>query len=165
MSGSSEGWLAATMIGLGQSFLRCMVVATLPFGVSITGSASAHAQDCTKADFEGVVDQAASTLRDFAQKNTGVFQGKLRTLKEKRGWSNDQFLKEGETYVRDDRIVAFDEQTEDLLVRLNAAGTVQGVKPDCRLLGELRKTMGALVETQRSKWSYMFGKVDAELAR
>ncbi len=145
--------------------LLATVLAAGLIGSLTAGPASAQTAACTKADFEGVVDQAAGTLRDFNVKNTALFQNKLRALKEKRSWSNDQFLKEGATYVRDEKIIAFDEQTEDLLQRLNAAGTVQDAKPDCNLLAELRKTMTALVEAQRSKWAYMFGKVDAELAR
>ena len=146
-------------------FCRRVLLALLLSAGLVDGRALAQTASCTKADFESVVDQAASTLRDFNVKNTGVFQGKLRALKQKRSWSNDQFMQEGAAYVRDDRIIAFDEQTEDLLQRLNAAGTVQGAKPDCGLLAELRETMAALVETQRSKWTYMFAKVDAELAR
>ena len=38
-------------------------------------------------------------------------------------------------------------------------------KPDCALLLELRAAMKALVDTQRTKWAYMFDKLDKELAR
>ena len=34
---------------------------------------------------------------------------------------------------------------------------------DCGLLLELRARMKLLVDTQSSKWSYMFGKIEAEL--
>ena len=120
---------------------------------------------CPKEDFEGVVDQAAARLHEINQKSTGEFQARLRALKQKRGWSNEAFLKEGATYVRDDEIIAFEEKTEDLLARLNASGTVQGATADCRLLADLKKTMQDLVETQQKKWTYMFGKVDADIAK
>src|ERR1700752_4315439 len=48
---------------------------------------------CAKADFEAVVNGAGAALRELAQQNTPVFQGKLRQLKDKRSWSNDEFMK------------------------------------------------------------------------
>jgi hypothetical protein len=128
-----------------------------------------HAQPaaCERADFETVVDLAAETLRDLNQKNTTVFQGKLRQLKEKRGWSQEQFLKEGAPLVSDDKINAYNEQSEDLLARINGVGASgsQSAKPDCSVLAALRTNMQALVDAQTAKWQYMFGKVEAELGR
>jgi hypothetical protein len=118
-----------------------------------SGHASAQPATCQRADFETVVDMAAETLRDLNQKNTTVFQGKLRLLKDKRGWSHDQFLQEGAPLVSDDKITAYNEQSEDLLARINGAGASggQSAKPDCKVLAALR--------------AYMFGKVETELGR
>ena len=118
---------------------------------------------CSKADFESVVDEAASALRGLAQQNTPQFQAKLRQLKAKRGWSDDQFLKEAEPLVRDDKIAEFDQKSETLLLRITDGG--QAGAPDCSLLAGLRASMATLVETQQAKWTYMFGKIDRELGR
>ena len=64
----------------------------------------AQVASCAKADFEAVVNEAGSALRDLNRKNTPVFQAKLRELKDRRGWSNDEFLKEAEPFVRDERL-------------------------------------------------------------
>jgi len=129
--------------------------------------ASAQAAQCTKGDFEAVVDEAAASLRDLTRQHTPQFQAKLRQLKDKRAWSNDQFMKEAEPFVRDDKIAGFDQKSEEFLARITSGGQSQSAsaKPDCALLLELRAAMQALVDTQRTKWSYMFDKLDKELAR
>ena len=122
---------------------------------------------CSKADFEAVVDEAAGALRGLAQQNTPQFQAKLRQLKTKRGWSDDQLLKEAEPLVRDERIADFDDKSAELLARITGAGQAgsAGDAPDCALLAGLRASMAALVETQKAKWAYMFDKIDQELRK
>jgi hypothetical protein len=137
---------------------------TVPAGLS---PALAQTSTCSKADFEGVVDEAAAGLRDLTRQNTPQFQGRLRQLRDKRGWSNDQFLKEAEPYVRDDTITAFDRKSEDFLARITGGGQSQAAatKLDCGLLADLHAAMQALVETQKAKWAYMFQKLEKELAK
>ena len=145
-----------------------LVVAGL-LGAAIAGSAAgfAQAQQCSKGDFEAVVDEAAGALRELAQQNTPPFQGKLRQLKGKRGWSDDQLLKEAEPLVRDDKIAGFDEKSEEFLLRITSGGQAGAADsaPDCKRLAELRAVMGSLVETQKAKWAYMFEKIEAELRK
>jgi hypothetical protein len=38
-------------------------------------------------------------------------------------------------------------------------------EPNCTVLAELRGLMQVLIETQGSKWSYMFQKLDTEIAK
>ena len=123
---------------------------------------AAKAQTCARADFEAVIDQASATLVQVTQKNAPAFQAKLRALKDKRGWSNDQLMKEGAVYVRDETIAGYDDRSEQLLIKINSQG---GASADCKLLDELRAAMSALVETQTAKWAYMVDKIDKELAR
>jgi hypothetical protein len=120
------------------------------------------AETCERTAFEAVVGQASSALVDLNGRNTPIFQGKLRALKEKRGWSQEQLMKEGATFVRDDRIAAYDETTEQLLARIN---TQSGDGSDCKTLAALREAMQALVKAQVDKWAYMFAKLDRELAK
>jgi hypothetical protein len=134
---------------------------TLILGVAAPLGA-AHAEPCARADFEAVVDQASATLVDVTQKNTPLFQGKLRALKDKRGWSNDQLMKDGAAFVRDDTIARFDEKSEQLLIKIN---TQAGDSAGCAALNDLKATMSTLVETQTAKWAYMFDKIDKELAK
>jgi hypothetical protein len=129
--------------------------------------AAAQAPACSKADFEAVVNEAGAALRDLNRENTPRFQSKLRDLKDKRGWGNDQFLKEAEPFVRDKEIVAYDQKSEELLNRITGGGQQGGgaAAPDCAVLAELRSAMQLLVETQKAKWSHMFAKLEKELGK
>ena len=127
----------------------------------------AQAPACAKTDFEAVVNEAGSALRDLNRENTPKFQGKLRELKDKRGWGNDQFLKEAEPLVRDAEIVTYDQKSEELLNRITGGGQqgATSAAPDCGMLTELRAAMKVLVETQKAKWTHMFAKLDKELTK
>jgi hypothetical protein len=128
----------------------------------LASSAALHAEVCERAAFEAVVDEASTTLVKLTQSNTPVFQNKLRTLKDKRRWTHDQFLKDGAVFVRDEKIAEYDEKSEQLLIKINTQG---GASSNCQVLQELRGTMKALVDTQNAKWAYMFDKIDRELAK
>jgi hypothetical protein len=141
--------------------MRVVVGLLLLVGVCVAIN-PARAQPCARADFEAVVDQASATLVEVTQQKTPQFQGKLRALKDKRGWSNEQLMKDGAPFVRDDTIAGFDEKSEQLLIKINSQAS-DGA--DCRALADLKAAMAALVETQTAKWSYMFDKIDKELAK
>ena len=123
--------------------------------------------ECARSDFESVVDAAAGSLRDMNAANKPKFQEKLRQLKEKRGWSQDQFLREGAPLVADDKIATFDQQSSALLEKIATGGEAgaAAAKPDCSVLESLRASMKTLVETQAAKWIYMTTRIDAELAK
>lgn len=146
---------------------RFLVLVGLFAALPGASAALAQAPQCSKADFEAVVDEAAGALRDLARQNTPQFQGKLRQLKGKRAWSDEQFLKEAEPLVRDDTIAAFDQRSEEFLARITSGGQAgpPGEAPDCKLLAGLRATMQLLVETQKAKWAYMFEKIEGELRK
>ena len=132
--------------------------------------APAYAQEvtaCARAEFESVVDDAADALRELNNNNRPSFQDKLRALKEKRGWSNDQFLVEAAPYVKDEQIDVFDEKTNDLLAKISAMGQEGSTAkvPDCTVLADLRGLMAVLITTQTEKWAYMFQKLETELAK
>lgn len=145
----------------------------LPAGLLLLAAATsmvaapAAAQTCARADFEAVVGSASTTLRDMTAANTPTFQEKLRQLKDKRGWSYEQFVSEAAPLVADEKIAEFDAKSVEHLGRINALGSGAGeaAKPDCKLLDRLRAEMGALVDTQTQKWTYMFAKLEAELAK
>jgi len=120
---------------------------------------------CSKADFEAVVDEAAAALRGLNHQNTPQFQARLRQLKDKRGWSHEQFLLEASPFVRDEAIAAFDQKSEDFLARITQGGQSQATALNCGLLVELRGSLAALVETQKAKWTYMFDKINGELRK
>jgi hypothetical protein len=120
---------------------------------------------CAKAEFEAVVDDAAAALRDLNNKHRPVFQEKLRQLKDKRGWTNDQFLKEAAPFVKDDQIDVYDATSNELLAKITEMGQEgsAATTPDCATLAELKDHMSELVGTQIRKWTYMFSKLEKAL--
>lgn len=154
---------------------RGLVVLAAALGAAATTvgpvvSRNAWAQEpavCDKAEFESAVDEAAMSLRDLNNRNRPEFQTRLRELKEKRGWSDDQFLKEAAPFVQDDRIAVFDDESNKLLASISTMGTegASASVPDCAMLAELRALMKVLIDTQAEKWTYMFQKLDLELAK
>lgn len=150
--------------------VRSLLVAAL-LALALKGAALAQEGTdtpvCAKSDFETVVDQTAAALRDLTGQNKPAFQEKLRLLKEKRGWSQDQFMKEAAPFVRDDQIAVYDQDSERLLDDISSLGQegAEAKTPDCELLKELRSQMDQLVATQNAKWGYMFKKLDEALGQ
>jgi len=148
--------------------MRAGFVGMITLLLALAGPAPGLAQaPCNKADFEAVVDEAAAALRTLNHQNTPQFQARLRQLKDKRGWSHEQFLIEAAPFVRDDAIAGFDQKSEDFLARITQAGQSQATAAslNCGLLVELRGSLAALLETQKAKWTYMFDKISGELAK
>jgi len=130
-------------------------------------SAGAALGECARSDFEAVVDSAAGSLRDMNAANKPKFQDKLRQLRDKRGWTQEQFVKEATPFVLDNQIATYDHQSALLLERIAAGGEAgaSAATPDCAMLDSLKASMKLLVDTQAAKWSYMTDRIDAELAK
>jgi hypothetical protein len=162
----------------------CAVVLVLllaPVGAS--RAALSQAAACAKADFEAVVTAAGAALKELAQQNKPVFQAKLNQLKDKRSWSNDEFLKQAAPLVNDDIIAGYDKKSEELVARITGGGTAGGpgggpggapggaksdtepASPNCALLASLQADLKLLVDTQQAKWTHMFARLDQELAK
>lgn len=149
---------------------RTPVVRALCLIVALAISAQAlpaAGQSCAREDFEAVVQEAASVLTALNQKNKPAMQIKLRQLRDKRGWSPEQFMAEAAPYVRDERTDAYDKRSEELLSKITAMGQdgASSDVADCKLLAELRATMLGLVKAQQEKWDYLFAKLDAALTQ
>lgn len=164
MGWSRQG--SGTGRGRPSRLLLMAILFASPF-VSFRTVLAQETAGCAKADFEGAVDEAAASLRDLNNKNRPDFQDRLRKLKDKRGWDNDQFLKAAAPFVKDDTIEVFDTKTNDLLTEISSMGQEGATAnvPDCDVLAKLRGQMKLLVDTQVSKWAYMFKKLDDELAK
>ena len=155
-----------------MGFSGCQIAQRLArFGTSLcilfSPIAAGVAQACAKADFEAVVSDAANALRDLNQKNKPPYQARLKDLKEKRGWSYDQFLKEAAPLVQDAKIAEYDERTAAFLEKIQSVGTegANTTQPQCAALAEVQGVMKALVDVQKDKWAYLFGRIEQELKR
>lgn len=144
--------------GRGMAGWRQVLVAAVFLAVG--AATNAAAQTCTREDFTKVVGEAADALKALNDDNARAFQSKLRELKTKRGWTHEQFMKEAAPLVRDERIAAYDEETNAILTSINNLSEApEPQKPDCKLLGDLKAQMAQLVKITQAKWTYMFGKL------
>ena len=155
---------AATSLAMARGVILGLSIGVLSCASALT---SAVAGPCAKADFEAVVDEAAGSLRDLNAANKPKFQDKLRQLKDKRHWAHEQFIKEAAPFVADDKIAAYDQQSNALLEKIASGGEAgaAAATPDCSVLESLRASMKTLVDTQTAKWTYMNDKLDAELGK
>jgi hypothetical protein len=151
------------------------LIVALPFA-----SGAALAENCDQAAFSAVVDEARNRLEALNIENKQEFQQKLGELREKRGWSKDDFVKNARPLVQDAGIASFDARHEELLTRVPKIGqadrpvaSLAGIAPAgesasdsrCVMLDELRSLMGQVIENTRAKWAYMHGKTDAALTQ
>ena len=136
-------------------------------GVLVASGAAGTVQACERAEFEAVVTDAANALRDLNQRNKPPYQARLKDLKDRRGWSHDQFLKEAAPLVQDAKISEYDEQSSTLLEKIQTMGAegASTSQPQCASLAALQVVMKALVDVQTEKWTYMFSKIEQELKR
>ena len=120
---------------------------------------------CAKTDFEAVVNEAGAALRDLNQQNTPLFPGQAAPA-QGQAQLEQRPVPEGGGALRARRgIVGYDQKSEELLTRITGGGQVGGgPAPDCTLSG-LGGALKVLVETQKAKWTYMFAKLDKELAK
>ena len=166
MSGMSSGSTRAGVVAALTLFGLPLAWAGAAAGVMLAPvPALAQQQSCERAEFEAVVDEAGSALRDLSAQNRPAFQDKLRLLREKRGWSQEVFLKQAAPFVRDPTIVALDQRSSALLERINSIGETSAERPDCKVLEDLRSSLREMVAAQSEKWSYMFAKIETELAK
>ena len=152
-----------------MSLRRWMGAGITVAGLVSLGAADAAAQGpgCTRMQFEAAVSDAAGALRDLNAHNRPPFQTRLRALKDKRGWTHDQFLREAAPLVQDAKIAQFDKESSEYLEKIQTMGAegASAKEPDCARLTDVKTHMQALVASQQAKWKYMLDRIDQELAK
>ncbi len=146
---------------------KALLAAWLAALLGCAATGPLYAQDCPKAEFEAVVEAAAAALRELNQKNKPLYQARLRELREKRNWTQDQFFREAAPLVQDEKIAEFDQRSQAFLERMQSMGAAVPASggQTCKALAEVRGYMNSLVEVQTAKWTYMFERLDEQLKR
>ena len=132
----------------------------IALAVSLLGPA-ASAQSCTSEQIRKVVDDTGAVLRRINAESRQRLDTGLKRLKEKNGWSEDDYLEKANLALSDARSDAYDVTATDLLGKLDRLGeeTPTGA-PDCSRLGELEATALELQATVRVKTQYMLARLD-----
>lgn len=138
----------------------------------------AEAAECERDAFAKVVSEAGAELTAMNDANKRDFQAKLKALRARKGWSDEDYPAKAAPLVRDERMAAYDAQTQALLAKVSELGApaqtaaLAGALPAigggeaqrCDMLAKLRALMAEVVAANRAKWAYMLAKIDAELA-
>jgi hypothetical protein len=126
----------------------------------------ARAATCTAEDFAAAVDRSGASLRDFNGKAMPKVQDKLKLLKDRKGWSDADFIENSMHALRDDRSAQLDAEAEGLLVKIDELGRPpEGAPIDCGKLAEIDLTTAKLLQVMKAKSDYTLAKLDAELAQ
>lgn len=140
--------------------------AVLGIGLAIVSAEPSRAQQqCLRAEFEAVVDEAGDALRRSNGSKKPLFQSKLRQLREKKGWSDLEFRERALPFVQDPEITKYDDRIRERLFEITQLGSDDdgSASADCTLLQDLKGTLEDLVATLEEKWTYMFAKIDRAL--
>jgi hypothetical protein len=125
----------------------------------------AHALSCTERQVAEAVDKSGAALRSINAEQMPKLQARMRQLKEKRGWSDAEYQEKAYAALQDKKVTAFDEQSNDLLARIDGLGAiVPKTEADCEKVAELTASSLELQATMRAKTAYMTQRIDALLA-
>lgn len=130
------------------------------------GLQAAEAQTCTREAFRKIVDDAGAALRQLHATTQPQVQAGFRRLKEKNGWSEDDYLDKANEFLVDDKTEAFDAKASELLSKLDklADDTPAAPGADCPRLTELEATSLELQATVRAKTTYILRRLDQAAA-
>ena len=118
----------------------------------------ARAASCTSEQFAAAVDKSGAQLRAFNSEALPKLQGKLKQLKDKKGWDEEKSL----GAVRDERTAKLDEDAENLIVKIDTLGRPpEKGEPDCSKLIELEAAGIELLAVMKAKSNYTLAKLDA----
>jgi hypothetical protein len=123
------------------------------------------AADCTADDFSKAVNDAGAALRKLSAENTPRLQAKMAQLKTKMKWPEAGYEERAYQALQDERAAAFDNDSNALLARIDALGTLEpGATPDCGKLQELQAASLELQATVKTKTAYLVSKLEQMLS-
>lgn len=123
-----------------------------------------NAAPCTAEDFAAAVDRAGAALREFNAKHAPQLTASLKTLQKKRGWSDSEFEDKAAAFLHDDKVVALDRKTNELLARIDTLGEIErGAAPDCKRLKDLEQAGRDLLSTMQAKSELTQTKIAAAM--
>jgi len=121
--------------------------------------------DCTAGDFAKAVNEAGAALRRLSAENTPRLQAKMSQLKTKMKWPEAGYEERAYQALQDERGAAFDNDSNALLARIDALGTLEpGATPDCGKLQELQAASLELQATVKTKAAYLVSKLEQMLS-
>jgi hypothetical protein len=141
---------------------RSLLLAAL---LAAPGMAGIAAAQCTGDDLAKAVNDAGAALRRLSAENTPRLQAKMSQLKTKKKWPDAGFEERAYQELQDERVAALDADSNTLLARIDALGTLEpGAAPECSRLEELQAASLELQATVKTKTGYLISRIDQMLS-
>lgn len=134
------------------------------FATAIYGVSTAQSDDCGREALTAIVAQASKALTIMNKDKTASFQLRLKELKAKRRWTDEQLLQEAAPIVKNPSVAAFDTKTKAIFGQITGLGSEQA-QPTCAMRDKLNELLAALVKNNVEKWALIMDAVDAELSK
>ena len=140
-----------------------VVVALLSLMLALaSSSAQAQTAQCPPEQFRKVVDDAGAALRKINSDQRPKLEAGLRRLKDKHGWSEDDYADKANVLLSDAKSDDYDVKASELLAKLDQISEqAQAGKAECTRLAELESTALELQATIRVKAQYMLARIEA----
>ena len=100
--------------------------------------------NCDRDHLSKAVAAVSSKLEKMKSVYAEAFQQKLRQLKKQKRWSDQEFIKNAATFVKNEKIEAYDAQNKELMASIAALGgndTQTKKQPDCVMLVQLNSRL------------------------
>lgn len=136
-------------------------------GLLIAFSHTTPALACSNQALAAVIDQTGEQLRIHNLQSKPQIDTKIRTLAQKRGWSEAETEPRITELLHDRAGLAADEKAAELLMRLDRLGdSDQDQKPAslCARLKDAERTAQSLLVASHTRTKQMLAKLDSELA-
>ena len=121
-------------------------------------------QTCTRAQLGRVIDESDEALRKANQDASPRLMAKLRQLRDRKGWPEEDYEAKAYEYLEDEKVRALDDQAKLLLARVDELSEEKvNAEPSCARIGDLQAAFSELKATVQAKSAYLIGKIDKEL--
>lgn len=145
--------------------LRGLVFVLLLFGAVH----AAQGEDCGPEVLKRIVGQASKALTIMNKDKTASFQQRLRELKRKRGWTDQQMLSLAAPIVENEAVAQYDQRTKGIYAQISSLGKADVGKVDrdgrCVVRDKLDSLLTELVENNVQRWAMITDALEAELAK
>jgi hypothetical protein len=143
-----------------RRFFSTLLMATL---VPLAAQGQTATPACTADDFAKTVDGVGATLRTFNGEAAPRLQARLKVLKDKNGWGDDDYEDKAIVSLQDQRLETLDGTANELLARIDTLGRVDAGQPaDCTRLEELKTVGIELLAVMKAKSAYLVAKIDQQ---
>lgn len=121
---------------------------------------SATSVPCDKDALSASVKKTGHQIRSMKQVYRIALQKQLKSLKQQKGWSKEEFIVKASGFMKNDKIESYNTKNRILLSSIASLNKNTNTdSPDCAMLHSLNNHLDEVVQNTRQKWDYMFREI------